>query len=396
MTFASAGITSPLIGLFLEELGASYSQISFVMGTFVFIVLVGNFFWGRLSDYMRRRKPLLLLGPIGASITFFLLSQATSVPMAWAIRMGEALALSAYASVSLAIVGDILDTSGTTTGPDVKPGWGRSIGLYRGIGSLAFALGATLGGRLADIYTLRSAFLVCSTLYVLAGLSATLLDDSFARDAKESSTGPGRPAIRLPQFNWRSLPWPFLAGVLLWSSAHSASASMWPNYLSSHGYTKTAIGTLWGVAAMVEMPAMFFAGLASDVLGRPLVLLAGGLGISLVNIGYALLVTSLPALIALQFVRGFGFGSYTTSAMTFTAETGDRYQRGGNSGLFFSTASCGQLIGTLGSGVVADTFGFAALYFTCSAFAISAALCFWLLYTAQALPHTQTVPESLE
>ena len=127
----------------------------------------------------------------------------------------------------------------------------------------------------------------------------------------------------LPTKAKRDLPVLFLAGVLLWTAAHSASTSMWPNYMATLGYTNTAIGTLWGLAAFIEMPAMYLAGVLSDVMGRAMLLAAGGFAIAIVQLGYLLVAAYLPALLGVQVIRGFGFGAYTSTAMTFTAEQGE-------------------------------------------------------------------------
>ena len=86
----------------------------------------------------------------------------------------------------------------------------------------------------------------------------------------------------------------FLVGVALWTAAHLASTTMWPNYMASFGYSKTTISSLWSLAALVEMPAMYITGALSDTMGRAIMLAAGGFSIALVQIGYMLFVQSLP------------------------------------------------------------------------------------------------------
>ena len=108
-------------------------------------------------------------------------------------------------------------------------------------------------------------------------------------------------------------------------------------------------------------------------------LAAGGFFIGVVNIGYLLIATYLPALLGIQIVRGFGFGSYTTSAMTFTTDFGIQRTRGRTSGLFYTTASAGQLLGSYLGGTLAEWKGFGFMYGFCAASALCAGLCFLLL-----------------
>jgi PPP family 3-phenylpropionic acid transporter len=247
------------------------------------------------------------------------------------------------------------------------------MGLYRGIGSLAFSGGAILGGRTADAYSLAFVFNICAAFYLIGALLSLMVQEQGLPATDRRGTAPSQAAPHPPG---QRLPLLFLSGVLLWTAAHSASASMWPNYMDSLGYSKTAIGSLWGLAAFVEMPAMFVAGLLSDLLGRALLLAAGGFAIALVQFGYIAVAASLPALMGVQIIRGFGFGSYTATSMTFTAEYGEQRTRGVRSGLFHSTASAGQLLGMFMGGTVAQFAGFTVMYLACSVLAIGSGICF--------------------
>lgn len=368
--FAAIGISSPLMTLYLESLGANYSQISLILTSYVAVLIAGNFFLGRFADRLGRRKPLLLAGLLAVTLAFFLLSRAPSTGFAWGARLIEAVGMAAFTTVGLAYMGDILEGSTQK---------GRRMGLYRGIGSLAFSIGAVMGGRIADAYSLAVTFAVCSVVYLTATLAALALGEQRVERTAPAPTEEGGMATALPIKAKRDLPVFFLAGVLLWTAAHSASTSMWPNYMATLGYTKTAIGTLWGLAAFIEMPAMYLAGVLSDVMGRALLLAAGGFAIAIVQLGYLLVASYLPALLGVQVVRGFGFGAYTSTAMTFTAEQGEKRSRGSNSGLFYMTASVGQLLGMFLGGQLVQFLGFSALYTVCFLFAVSSGFCFLAL-----------------
>jgi hypothetical protein len=79
---------------------------------------------------------------------------------------------------------------------------------------------------------------------------------------------------------------------------------MWPNFMDALGYSKTAISSLWGLAALVEAPAMWLVGIASDWIGRIPLLVIGSLGIAFIMAGYILLSRWLAALMAVQALRG--------------------------------------------------------------------------------------------
>lgn len=369
--YVAVGISSPLITLYLQSLGATYAQISIILASVTITMFFANYGWGWLSDRLGRRKPLLITGLVILAAAFFLLSRVPNGNYAWAARIFEGTGTAAYSTISLALMGDLLESERQK---------GRSMGVFRGIGSFGFAIGAIIGGRLADATSIGQTLMVCAGLYLLAALVALAINE--VRPTLRPITAAAIPAPALENQTSKiknSLPIFFLAGVILWTSAHSASASMWPNYMQSLGYSKTASSSLWGLAAFIEFPAMYVAGMMSDVVGRAPLLMAGGFFISLTNLGYLLLAGVFPLLLGVQVVRGFGFGSYTTTAMTFATEHSAQQNRGSKSGIYNMVSTAGSLLGSFLGGTLVQSFGFHFLYGVCASLALGAALCFVLL-----------------
>jgi len=369
--YVAIGISSPLITLYLESLGASFAQISLILASVVITMFFANYFWGWLSDRIGRRKPLLIIGLLILSTAFFLLSWAPSGNFAWAARIFEGTGTAAYGTLSLAIMGDLLEKEKQK---------GRRMGLFRGIGSFGFFAGAVIGGRLADATSIATTLMLCSAIYLIAAAVALAIREA-PPETDASILQRQLPTLnpRAILVNLRSLPLLFLMGVLLWTAAHSASASMWPNYMQTFGYSKTASSSLWGLAALVEFPAMVGAGMLSDTIGRAPLLIAGGSFITLTNLGYLFLAGIFPLLLFTQVVRGFGFGSYTTTAMTFATEHSVQTNRGSKSGLFNTVSSAGSLIGTSLGGTLVQLAGFHFLYGIVALLAFCSTICFALL-----------------
>ncbi|OQA45723.1 MAG: putative 3-phenylpropionic acid transporter [Chloroflexi bacterium ADurb.Bin325] len=352
LVFAAIGISSPLMTLYLEALGASYAQIAVILATVAAVSLFSSYGWGRASDALGRRKPLIVAGLGGLIVTYLLLSQATSATAAWVVRLIEAAFAAAYSTASLAFVGDLLAQ---------RDRRGQRMGTYRGIGSLAFAGGAFVGGRLADALSLRTVFIACAVLYALAAGVALLLRET-----------------RVPPIE--------RAAATAEPGARSAPASMWPNYMATLGHSNTTISTLWGLAGLVEAPALRLTGQLSDVMGRSVLLAAGGIGAAVVMLGYILLSRLLPALVGVQVVRGVVFAAYTGNAMTFAVESADASTRGRHSGLFNTVTGAGQLAGLLLGGTLAQTGGFPFMFAVFGAAGLLAGVCFLLLRGRASVP----------
>jgi MFS family permease len=347
-------------------LGADYSRIAVILSTTAAVSLVSSYIWGRVSDALGRRKPLVAGGLLGGAIAYFLLSRAISFEAAWGVRLFEAAMLSAYSTTSLAFMGDLLASRG---------GRGRRMGTYRGIGSLAFAGGAFIGGRLADASSLRTTFALAAAFYFAAALIALTIREPRSERSTDIGAMP-QPVRRSWSAIRLGLPWPFLAGVFLWMMTWNGQASMWPNYMASLGYTKSTISSLWGLAGLIEAPSMLLAGQLSDVVGRAALLTAGGVGAALVMLGYLLLSGTLLALLGVQIVRGITFGSYTANAMTFAVEAGDERMRGANSGLLNTVSGAGQLVGLYLGGTLVQAQGFPFMWVAFAVTALLSAACF--------------------
>ena len=371
--FATIGISSPLISLYLQELGASYERIALILASFAATSLLTNYFWGWLSDKTGRRKPLIVGALLGLVIAYALLSRATTPEQAWRAWVWEGACRAAYLTASLALLGDLLGSQQR----------GNRVGLYRGLGSLAFAGAAVLGGRLADLYSLSAAFNVCVGFNGLA-----VIVSLFLREAESPTIAV---EAKVAEVEKRPLPLAFLGGVFLWLASWSAFTSMWPSFMNSLGYSKTTISSLWGFAALVEAPAMWLVGSVSDVIGRVPLLVAGALGISLIMAGYIFLSRWLPALMAIQTVRGVVFASYTPTTMTFASEWGNQRERGGHTGLFYAANDAGRLLGLFAGGHIVQAFHFETLFVICAVAGLLSGISFWQLHRISRPGHVMGV-----
>jgi MFS family permease len=367
LVFAATGATSPMLSLYLESLGANYALISAILTTHAIILMITSYLWGRLSDYLGRRKPLVAGGLFGLSLAFGLLALAPSYTFAWGVRAIEAIALAAYTTTSLAFMGDLLAASESR---------GRRMGAYRGFGSLSFALGAFGGGPIIDYLGMPLVYALGAGLLLAAGLVALVIREESPTPAPAPETT-SPPVQRLPAL--------FLFGVSLWAFAFAAAYSMWPNFLISLGYPKSAANWLWGLAAMSELPFMPAVGFLADAIGRIPVLVMGGLGLGLVIIGYITLNQWLAGLMGVQVFRGFAYSAFTATSMIYAVETGQKRNRARTVGLYQVAMNLGQILGLATGGQIVQRANFQTLFWMSAILFISSGLIFGLLRWRQPL-----------
>ena len=127
LAFVAIGISSPLLTLYLQALGADFALISVILTSVVVVALIAIFLLGRLADRLGRRKPLYIAGLLGVTLAYFWLSRAGSEEFAWAARLLDGASMAAVSTLGLTLMGDTLDTSNRRGAAwAFSAGWDRS------------------------------------------------------------------------------------------------------------------------------------------------------------------------------------------------------------------------------------------------------------------------------
>src|SRR5262245_16936474 len=142
LVFAANGLTTPLLANYIKTtLGASVWQIGLMLTAYQIASLTTQYWCGRRADRLGRRKPLVQFGTGGLALVLLLVASASGYQVLFITRLLEGLAFAAYSTGNLALIGDLLEN---------QQARGRMMGMYRMVGSLAFAGTALAGGWLAD------------------------------------------------------------------------------------------------------------------------------------------------------------------------------------------------------------------------------------------------------
>ena len=156
------GIVIPLFPFYIEKMGASGSHLGLLISTSAFLELLFGPIWGSVSDRVGR-KPILLLGLLGYSLSSLLFGLSTKLWMLFASRALSGILSSATSSTALAYISD------STSERDRGGGMG-ALGAAMGLGLI---LGPAAGGWMGGS-SLALPFFIAAGSSLLALLLAAL------------------------------------------------------------------------------------------------------------------------------------------------------------------------------------------------------------------------------
>ena len=346
------GMVIPIFPFYIEELGASGSELGLLVATAALLEFVFAPIWGSVSD-RTGRKPILMLGMVGYALSSFLLGLSTRLWMLFASRALSGILSTATLATAMAYVGD-------STAEEDR---GGGMGILGAAMALGVIVGPGVGGWLgADSLSLP--FFVAAALSLVAlVLIFALLPESLPAEAREQSAG----KVKTIQFGalWRALRGPIgiLLGLLfLVSFGLTNFEAIFGLYAAEKfGYGPERVGAIlmvigvvttvgkatligpltkrWGEAVIIKASLLASSGgfvvllLASTYPG---ILLATGLFI----LSKTLLRTSVMSLASKQAGSG--------------EEAAPRVGQGAVMGLSNSFMSLGRIVGPIWAGVVFD------------------------------------------
>lgn len=129
------GIIIPVLPFYAADFGATPTQLGLLMSTYSIMQFLFAPVWGGVSDRIGR-KPVMLVGIAGLSLSFFLFAFSTSLWMLFAARIVGGMLSAANMPTVMAYVADV------TTPENRGKGMGM-IGMSVGLG---FIFGPAIGG----------------------------------------------------------------------------------------------------------------------------------------------------------------------------------------------------------------------------------------------------------
>ena len=181
MVMAGFGIIIPVLPFLVEDMGATPTELGLLMSVYSLMQFIFAPLWGRISDRFGR-KPVMLLGIAGLSISFFMTASADALWVLFAARIIGGILSSANMPTAMAYVADI------TTDEDRSKGMGI-IGAATGLG---FVFGPAIGGIFSGISLTTPFYIAGSISIITMFLVAFLLKESLPEEQRGNHSSAGR------------------------------------------------------------------------------------------------------------------------------------------------------------------------------------------------------------
>jgi len=347
----------PLLPSYGARFGASDFAIGVLVASYSLVQLLVAPWWGRVSDRYGRR-PAILIGLIGSSLSYLLFAWAGSFPV---LLLSRVIAGATGATVNVAQAA-LADGSSPERRSSV-------MGLIGAAFGLAFIVGPALAGvstRLGDSAPGYLAAALTGANWLVAGARLP-----------ETRVAPRR-RPRLGGIDWRRLTTPFWV-ILFETLAFTVMYAFFTLFAERVlGYGREEIAYLFVYLGLITAIVQGgIVGWLAPRLGEVRLMVLGSLSLAIGLASLPLTVGEspawlVPALLTSLFFVALGTGLVTPRVAGFVSRVTDAEHQGRAMGLLQSTSSTARILGPVAFGIVSDLGGVRAPFMIASLMAIVA------------------------
>jgi DHA1 family multidrug resistance protein-like MFS transporter len=341
---------APVLPVYAVSLGASLTTVGIIGAAYGLPQLLFRIPIGAWTDSLGQRKPLVIMGIIMTLLGAFGL---------W-ISPGPG-----YLAFSRGLVG--VGAAGWVSFTVYAVSFYPQYDTARAVGMLNFILGAALtvttafGGLVAETWGQRSSFLAAAILAIIALAFVIFAKEYRIQDKRSLSWGEFKHVARRPLLIVVSV-----MGILVFFAQFASVFGFVPVYAVKIGASDTELGILIMLSSGVSMIGALVVAPMMKRRGNIFTLVLGAfiLGLSLLAVPF---VHSIPILDTVQMLNGLGWGMVSTQLMALSIHDTAPAQRAMAMGIFQAMYAVGMLLGPLVSGLLADYFGLAVIFYFSSA-----------------------------
>ena len=362
----------------LADLGVPIQSLGFIMASNALAEMIAAFPAGFLSDRFRR-KPIIMIGLIGASFSFMLYLHAFSGKM---LLFAHA-TLGIFEAMTISpVLAAIVDR--TAVGQR-----GQAMGLYNSTVTAGYILGPPLAGMIAGKWGRDFPFYLCSmlALFSLIVVFFLLKEEDFQRRESYDILQDFIAAIKERRTTLLLLIWVGASAIL------AIGASFIPVYLRGLGLTIGQVGWSLAVLALILVMSYVIFGRISEIVGKGRM---SSFGLAMVSIGafFIGLGRTGRSMTIGSILIGVGAGSFAPAAMALLADLSPESTRGSLMGMYDVVFAFGGFLGPSFAGLVVGKFGFRSLFWLCSLILITCTVLFLLVLREDAIRSRSMAPPS--
>ena len=358
--YTLSAIVICFLPLYLHKHDFSKIEIGIAMAVALAFGTASNLLVGMLSDKRQMLKSMMLLLIILQLLCAAVMFLSETKLIIWIAMQCFFVAYTPLASMSDSLI--MLVTSKSD----------QSYMSYRLWGSLGFAAGAVVVGWLLQQVGIDAIFWVYFML--------TLLTFLFGRNMPERKPHPsGIRFAELGQIIRTPTVYLFLIVIFILALSHRMNDHYLGLFLQSLGAGETLIGWSWLISALSEIP-VFLLLAKYGARFNPLRLLAIAATLYCARFVLMMFVENPAMALLVQAMHSVTFGIFLYAAISWLQiAIPERFRATGQAIFTITWVSLSGITASLAGGQLFDSFGAKAMFFTASALAFVAAICFLVL-----------------
>nr|CCE70784.1 TPA: hypothetical protein PAB0885 [Pyrococcus abyssi GE5] len=355
-----SGGMAPLVPILIVNEGGTPTEIGYTSGLGSLASMIGGVIWGRLSDKLGRRKIFMSLGIFGSTISVILMSVSLSIKSLIFLNILYMFFLAATIPLPISIISREFR----------KYEINEAIGKFNKLGGWGWVGGLILGFALINFANPRIAILGLGALGILSGiLTIKRIKEVPIHPSRFRVNGiipslftfhPRKITLSTPKLRDEILRIVFISSFLFWIGSMLA-LTQFPVLAKEKGLDGE---TLYFVSISSSVTsALTYQRVANSIVGIGILNYVNGLILRSLGLAGLLFVVPLPsktfllASILVYSILGYSWAMISISTSSIISARSSENTRGRIFGSYNLVCSSGAIIGSLGSGYLANNIG---------------------------------------